>query len=365
MKTLNIHGIFTNAVIYATDNVENAIDDYAIAQIQQLCDFEAAEGNVIRVMPDVHPGKGCVVGLTMRLLNDKVMPNLVGVDIGCGVLVTALADYREDFTKLDNVIAEKVPSGFAVHRDEREYAALEELCCAKHMRLSRARMSLGTLGGGNHFVEVAQGRSGQRYLIVHSGSRHLGKEVCEWYLKLGRRNDVPYELTYLTGDLREQYLHDMHIVQAFAQANRFEIARAIIKGMEWGRTDSWESIHNYIDFDESVPVLRKGAIAAGDGKRVVIPSNMRDGSIIGVGKGNPEWNWSAPHGSGRVSSRNKVRQTHTLSEFKKTMNGIFSTCVSEETLDEAPFAYRAQEDILGVLGETVEVRDILRPVYNF
>ena len=365
MQEIRLSGKFADAIIYTVDDSSIAIDQYALAQIQQLCDFEASEGNVIRVMPDVHPGKACVIGLTMTLTTDKVMPNLVGVDIGCGVYVAKLGRFSHDFAKLDKVIATSVPSGFSIHSKEVEYGALDDLCCAKHVQLDMARRSLGTLGGGNHFCEIARGCDEEHFLIIHTGSRHLGKEVCEWYLKNGRKQNVPYELTWLAGNLREEYLQDIKIVQAFASTNRAHIAKAITKGMKWTIEDAWESIHNYIDFSQTKPVLRKGAISALNGERVIIPVNMRDGSIVGIGKGNAAWNWSAPHGSGRISSRAKTKELFTLPAFKESMQGIYSSCVCKDTLDEAPFAYRAQADIVGALHDTVDVSDILRPVYNF
>ena len=365
MKTLDLHGKFTDAVIYTVDSDDVAIEGYALAQIQQLCDLEACAGNAVRVMPDVHPGKGCVIGLTMTLRSDKVMPNLVGVDIGCGVSCARLGKYAPNFPKLDRVVAERVPSGFAVHARPQAFEGLEELCCARHVQLERALRSLGTLGGGNHFLEVAEDREGQAFLVVHTGSRHLGMEVCEWYLRQGRRPDVPYELTWIDGDLREQYLHDMQIVQRFASASRERIVQAVARGMKWRVESAFESVHNYIDFARDIPILRKGAISAAEGEPVIVPANMRDGSLVGIGRGNPAWNWSAPHGSGRIGSRSKAQASFTLSDFKKAMNGIYSSCISRDTLDEAPFAYRAQADIAEALRDAVEVRDVLRPVYNF
>ncbi len=365
MKTLDLHGKFTDAVIYTVDSEDVAIEGYALAQIQQLCDLEACAGNAVRVMPDVHPGKGCVIGLTMTLRSDKVMPNLVGVDIGCGVSCARLGKYAPNFPKLDRVVAERVPSGFAVHARPQAFEGLEELCCARHVQLERALRSLGTLGGGNHFLEVAEDREGQAFLVVHTGSRHLGMEVCEWYLRQGRRPDVSYELTWIDGDLREQYLHDMQIVQRFASASRERIIQAVARGMKWRVESAFESVHNYIDFARDIPILRKGAISAAKGEPVIVPANMRDGSLVGIGRGNPAWNWSAPHGSGRIGSRTKAQTSFTLSDFKKAMNGIYSSCISRDTLDEAPFAYRAQADIAEALRDAVEVRDVLRPVYNF
>ena len=365
MQVKEIHGQFADALVYTVDNPNVAIDEYAVAQIRQICDCPAMEGNRIRVMPDVHPGNGCVIGLTMTLVSDKVMPNLVGVDIGCGVSILRLERFSPEFPRLDRLIAEKVPSGFAIHERPVDCGELEDLCCLKHVQVDKARKSLGTLGGGNHFVEIACGGDGAHYLIIHTGSRHLGKEVCECYLRQGRRTDVPYELTWLAGDLREQYLHDMRVVQHFATANRERIARVILRGMKWEAVTAWECAHNYIDFSGSTPILRKGSISAALGERVIIPVNMRDGSIVGLGKGNPEWNWSAPHGSGRISTRTQTREQHTLTEFKKAMQGIHASCISKNTLDEAPFAYRTREDLAASLGDCVDITDILRPVYNF
>lgn len=364
MQKISIHGKFANATIYTVDNKDVAIEEYALAQVKNICDFEAIKGNKICVMPDVHAGQGCVIGLTMALSSDKVLPNLVGVDIGCGVLVAKLSTFSTDFAKLDTVIRENVPSGFAVHEKEKDYSPISNLACAKHVQLNRARQSLGTLGGGNHFCELACGEDGH-YLVIHTGSRHLGKEVCEWYLRQGRKKGVPYELTWLEGDLREEYLNDIEIVQDFAHANRLSIAQAIIKGMKWKISEMWESVHNYIDFSRKVPILRKGAISASLRENVIIPTNMRDGSLIGVGKGNAAWNFSAPHGAGRIASRKAIQERFTLSQFKEAMQGIYSSCISKGTLDEAPFAYRSEEDIRNALSETVEIRQILRPLYNY
>lgn len=365
MQEKHIHGRCAEAIVYTVDNADVAVDDYALAQIRHLCDMEVVSGNTIRVMPDVHPGKGCVIGLTMTLASEAVMPHLVGVDIGCGVSVSRLDRFAPAFRKLDKLLADKVPSGFGIHAKPQAFEGLETLCCARHVQLDRARKSLGTLGGGNHFCEVASDDMGQHYLVIHTGSRHLGKEVCEWYLSQGRRQGVPYEDTWLEGDLREQYLHDMQIVQDFATANRQRIAAVITKGMKWGVADAWESVHNFIDTSGNIPLLRKGAISAAAGERVIIPSNMREGSILGVGKGNAAWNWSAPHGTGRVSSRAQTREQGTLTAFRKSMEGIWCTCISRETLDEAPFAYRAQADMREALRETVDVQTVVRPVYNF
>ena len=365
MNIKYISGKYATATIYLINDKRYDIDKYALEQITQLCNLEANKDNVIRVMPDVHPGNGCVIGLTMTLKAESVLPNLVGTDIGCGVSVTALDNYTPDFTRLDSIMASKIPSGFAVHRKIQPYDEIEKLCCAKHVQLDRARKSLGTLGQGNHFCEVARGNDDRYYLIIHSGSRRLGKEVCEWYLKQGRQTGVPHELTWISGDLRDQYLHDMQIVQRFASANRQRIADILLKGMKWKACAYWESVHNYIDFSRSIPILRKGAISSAEGQPVIIPGNMRDGSLIGVGKGNAAWNWSAPHGTGRIATRESVRNQVTLPAFKKAMLGIHSACISRGTLDESPFAYRQLTDIAEAIVDTVDIQDFLRPVYNF
>ena len=373
MQTIRIQGLHAEAVIYTVDDPETAVEDYALAQIRQLCDLEAAEGSVIRVMPDVHPGKGCVIGLTMTV-TDKIMPNLVGVDIGCGVLAVGLGEGGLDFDKLDRVIAEKVPAGFARHKETRQYDDLDRLHCLRHVRRDAVLASLGTLGGGNHFIEVAvnsQNPDEEPYLLIHSGSRSLGIDVCAHYLRRGQEElkarglDVPFELTWLEGSLKDDYLEDMAVAQAYAAENRRCIAEAIARGMRWKPSGMFESVHNFVDADAPTPVVRKGAIAAYEGRPVVIPSNMRDGSVIGRGRGNPDWNHSAPHGSGRTASRSRAKEMATLAEFRKAMEGIHSPSVCRETLDEAPWAYRAQADVLEALRDTVEVTKMLRPVYNF
>lgn len=368
MNTLKINGQYANANIYTTDNPETAVDQYAVAQVQQLCNFPAAEGSTIRVMPDFHPGKGSVVGLTMTV-HDKVMPNLVGVDIGCGVSAHKIEKFRPEFERLDKMIRERVPSGFAIHKKPVEKfkdLQMEKLRCAKHVDLDRASCSLGTLGSGNHFIEVNQGEDGSYWLVIHSGSRHLGLQICNWYLQSGakalkeRNLEVPYELTWLEGDLMADYLHDMQLATAFAAANREAMCQAIFSAMGWKIGEEVQSTHNYISENK---ILRKGAIAADT--RCIIPINMRDGVIIGMGKNNPDWNHSAPHGAGRICSRTQAKERFTLTEFKKSMEGIYSTSVHKRTLDEAPFAYRALDDIKEAIHETVTVEQILKPVYNF
>lgn len=370
MQTIDIQGRYTTARIYATDDPETGIDQYAVAQVRQLCDSPAAEGSTIRVMPDFHPGKGCVIGLTMSIAG-KVVPNLVGVDIGCGVLAAKIGNCKPDFKKLDRTIREKVPAGFRINdKPHHDFAAsrLDELVCAKHIDLDRAAKSLGSLGGGNHFIELASNGEGETWLVVHSGSRHAGLEVCNWYARLAQEGlkakgikDVPYELSWLEGQQKDDYLHDMFIMSDFASLNRETMIRAIMRGMKWEIADTVESVHNYIAEDN---VIRKGAIRAGK-DRLIIPVNMRDGSILGTGKANPDWNNSAPHGAGRICSRNKIKGMVTLPQFKAAMDGIWSSSINKDTIDESPFAYRDLADIQAAVQDTVEVEQIIRPVYSF
>lgn len=365
---LEVKGKYTDAVIH-TKNVE----DYAIAQIRQLCDQEAMAGCKVRVMPDVHPGKVGPIGFTCTV-GDKVMPAVVGIDIGCGMTMSKIKRGKLEFQKLDTVIRDGVPSGFSSRRQTHRFADefdFSLLCCKSHVNQERAKYSLGTLGGGNHFIELDQNEKKETAIIIHTGSRHLGKEVAEYYLNAGRKIlqnkgiDVAYELTYLEGQLRDDYLHDMDIVQSFAEENRRAILDVIAKGMKWKIEDEVSVIHNYIDFGTEVPILRKGAISAKKDEMVIIPINMRDGVIIGKGLGNPDWNDSAPHGAGRIMSREQVKNSHTVAEFKKAMKGIYSTSIDKGTLDEAPFAYRGMDDILPYLQETVDVEEIWKPIYNY
>ena len=373
---LTIYGKYTNAVVHTVKNEEYAIEDYARAQLQMICDHPSSEGSKIRVMPDVHPGKVGTVGLTMTVGN-SILPSLVGVDIGCGMTLAKIKAKNIEFQQLDTVIRDNVPSGCRIREKEHKYADridLEELRCYKSINARKAIRSIGTLGGGNHFIEVDKDEEGNFFLIIHSGSRHLGMEVADYYLRTGQKENqmkkqggfASYEMTCLSGTLMEDYLHDLEIMQEFAKINREAMVESIVKGMKWKVEDGFTCIHNYVDFsDPSVPVLRKGAISAKDGEKVIMPINMRDGVILGTGIGNPDWNESAPHGSGRVFRRTDVDSHYTVSEFKKTMKGIYSSCISKDTLDEAPFAYRTLEDIQGVIGETVRIDKILKPVYNF
>jgi RNA-splicing ligase RtcB len=371
MKTIT--GAATSAIIFNTNSVKNSIDDYALAQLQNLCDNPVFNGCQIRVMPDVHPGKVGTIGFTSTL-GSRVMPNIIGVDIGCGMTLARVKGKVREFQKLDSVIRENIPSAFSIRQEVHHKAMdfeLSELCCYKHVQEKKALLSLGTLGGGNHFIEVDSDDEGNSYLVIHSGSRHLGQEVTTYYLQEGQRVlqnsgiEIPYELTYLEGELMEQYLHDLAVVQRFAALNREIILSEICKGMKWKVQESFSCIHNYVDFESDIPMIRKGAISADKGEAVIIPINMRDGIILGTGLGNTEWNCSAPHGAGRIMKREDVKANFTVSSFKREMKGIYSSCINKETLDEAPFAYRGIDEIKEVICDTVTIDKVIQPIYNF
>ncbi len=363
MKTVT--GIYTEAKIFTDD-----IEAYAEAQVKMICDNEVATGSTICMMPDIHPGKIAPIGLSMTV-TDKVIPQLLGVDIGCGMACVKLNKNNVEFQKLDRVVRENIPSGFSI-RKMPHYMAEEffydELHCIRHVNRQKAERSLGTLGGGNHFIELDKGADGFLYLVVHTGSRHLGEEVAEYYTKLAADNlkkqgkEVPYYMSYLEGDDKDAYLEDVQVIQQYAEWNRQIIVREILKGMKWKAVEQFSVSHNYLD---DAGILRKGAISARSGEKVIIPANMKDGIILGIGKGNAEWNFSAPHGSGRRWKREDVKNRYTVSEFKKEMAGIYSSCVGADTLDEAPFAYRSITEIAERIKDTVEVTEILEPVYNF
>lgn len=390
-----------------TKNVEQE----AVDQIELLLAQDAFKDCKVRIMPDVHAGKGCVIGFTADL-GEKVIPNIVGVDIGCGMLCVSLGQTDIDFEKLDNVIRSYVPSGRDVH-DGRiiRFEELQDLKCYRELRdTKRLEKSIGTLGGGNHFIEVDVSEDGYKYLVIHTGSRNLGKQVAAYYQNLayelmcgkddlydrqgkliadykaaGRKSEIesaikelrrnfravtpklPKDLCYLEGKYREQYLHDMRICQKFAYMNRVMIAQIICNHMGWGvdadMPDFFECIHNYIDHDSNI--VRKGAISAKLGEKVLIPINMRDGCIIGTGKGNEDWNQSAPHGAGRVMSRTKAKELVSLEEFEKSMDGIYTTSVNQSTIDESPMAYKTLDEIVENIKDTVDVLAIIKPVYNF
>ena len=368
-----IEGAYASAKVFTINNAAYDLEPYAEAQLKMLCDNEAAKGSKIRVMPDVHPGKVGTIGLTMTV-GERILPNLVGVDIGCGVTVAKLKQKKVEYQKLDTVIRDNVPAGFAVRKKPHRYAAKfdsDALYCASSIRKEKAALSLGTLGGGNHFIELDTDTEGNLYVVIHSGSRHLGKEVTEYYLNEGQKQlkakglEVPYELTWLEGDLKEQYLHDLQIVQDFAVLNREAILDELAGGMKWKVQEAFSCIHNYVDEKGEKPILRKGAISAKTGEMVMIPINMRDGLILGTGKGNEEWNHSAPHGAGRILRRDSVKNQYTVSQYKAEMKGIHSVSIGANILDEAPFAYRKLNEIADVIEETVTIQQVIRPVYNF
>lgn len=397
---LEIKGKVNTAVCYA-----KVIEDEAIEQIRRMCDYPMTEGAKIRIMPDVHAGKGCTIGTTMTIVG-KAVPNVVGVDIGCGMYTVNLGKTEIDFEKLDEA-CHFIPSGRNVWDGRRERFDLTELRCYRSLQKTKwLERSLGTLGGGNHFIEVDEAQDGVKYLIIHSGSRNLGKQVAELYQKLavdlnkgigsylekreeiirtykeqGRRDEIqdalnllrwdkenieptiPADLCFLYDKYLEDYLHDVVICQNFARRNREKMAEIILEKTKMTAHESFHTIHNYIDTEEMI--LRKGAIAAHEGEKVLIPINMRDGSVLAVGKGNPEWNYSAPHGAGRLMSRTKAKNELSLDEYKKEMAGVYTTSVNEHTLDEAPMAYKSLEDIIDVIRESVDVIDVMKPIYNF
>lgn len=363
MKT--VKGTYAEAKIF-TDDVEA----YAEAQVKMICANEVAEGSKICLMPDIHPGKIAPVGLSMTV-TDKIIPQLLGVDIGCGMTCVRLNKNKAEFQKLDKVIRENIPAGFAVRKGPHHMAeefSYEGLHCIRHINRDKADRSLGTLGGGNHFIELDKGSDGSMYLVVHTGSRHLGEEVADYYTKLAndrlkeQGRDIPWYMSWLEGDDKTAYMEDVRIISRYAEWNRQIIVKEILKGMKWKAEEQFSAAHNYLD-DHGI--LRKGSVSAENGEKVIIPANMKDGIILGIGKGNEEWNYSAPHGSGRRFKREDVKKQHTVSEFKKEMKGIYSSCVGPETLDEAPFAYRSMEEIAEQIRDTVEITEILKPVYNF
>lgn len=392
---IEVKGQYTDAVIYTNNPQEGAI-----MQIEELVNQSFMQGAKVRIMPDYHAGKGCVIGTTIAL-NDRVVPNLVGVDVGCGVLVSEIGKGKIDFNKLDETIRQFVPSGNAIHENADKANAKEmysnEAFIARGLQDDYTNRSLGTLGGGNHFIELAQDDMGMHYLLIHTGSRYVGAKVASWHQKrafeslqhedlMGKINQlkeqgrhqeiqamiqafklenpvVPKDLAYLEGNLFTDYIADMKLAQQFARDNRKLIAQIIAEYMKWDFSAQFDSVHNYIDTDSMI--LRKGAVRAAKGEQLVIPMNMRDGSLICVGKGNAEWNESAPHGAGRIYSRTAALKNLSMDDFTKTMSGIWTTSVSEETLDEAPMAYKPMQEIVEQIGETVDIQKHVMPVYNF
>lgn len=392
---IEINGRFTNARIFAQTALQTAID-----QIQELTDQAFMAGTKVRIMPDYHAGKGCVIGTTIQL-QDRVVPNLVGIDVGCGVFVAQLDVTTVDFAQLDAIIRTYVPSGQDIHKEvspSRHFVEFEgKQFRASGLKDDYTNLSLGTLGGGNHFIELAKDEENQHYLLIHTGSRYVGAKVANWHQKRAyenlRREDltekiealkqqgrqqeiqsmiqaykeqtpfVPKDLSYLEGEAFHDYIHDMKIAQQFARMNRWTIAETIAKLMDWHFTDTFDTIHNYIDTETMT--LRKGAVRANKDEKLVIPMNMRDGSLICIGKGNAEWNYSAPHGAGRMFSRRAAKKALNMADFKETMQGIWTTSVNEETLDEAPMAYKPMTEITSAIGETVDIVKVIKPVYNF
>ena len=395
-----IKGKINTAICYAT-----VVEEEAIEQIRRMCDYEFTEGSKIRIMPDVHAGKGCTIGTTMTVAG-KAVPNVVGVDIGCGMYTVELGKAAVDFEKFDEA-AHYVPSGMNIWEGRTERFDLESLRCYRELKNTKwLERSLGTLGGGNHFIEIDEAVDGTKYLVIHSGSRNLGKQVAEIYQQLaidlhkgigeylemreelirtmkeqGRRDeiqkaldqlkwekfhgepDMPADLCYLSGKYLDDYLHDVEICQRFARRNREKMAEILLERSGMTGSNAFHTIHNYIDTEEMI--LRKGAIAAHKGEKVLIPINMRDGSVLAIGKGNPEWNYSAPHGAGRVLFRTMAKKSLSLEEYRETMKGVYTTSVNESTLDEAPMAYKSLADIIDVIKESVDVIDVMKPVYNF
>lgn len=393
-----IQGKVASAIAYAS-----VIEQEAVDQIRRMCDYDCTAGSTIRIMPDVHSGKGCTIGTTMTI-RDKAVPNVVGVDIGCGMYTLHLNEAAVDFPRFDEA-AHFIPSGMHVWEGRRESFDLEALRCFRALKdTRRLQRSLGTLGGGNHFIEIDRATDGGLYLIIHTGSRNLGKQVAEYYQQLavelnqgredyfkkrdaliaeykaaGRRGEiqaalkelrwnekpltVPEDLGYVYGTYLEDYLHDVEICQQFARRNREMIAEILLSRSGLSGGEAFHTVHNYIDTREMI--LRKGAIAAHKGEKVLIPINMRDGSVLAIGRGNPDWNYSAPHGAGRLMSRNTARQTLDMAAYENAMQGIYTTSVNPATLDEAPMAYKSLEDIIGVIQDSVDVVDVMKPVYNF
>ena len=362
-----IKGTYTNALIY-TDTIEAS----AVGQIQALCDQPFAAGSKIRIMPDVHTGKGCTIGTTMTV-GDYVVPNLVGVDIGCGMDVVLLKEKRINLPALDSFISKNIPHGRDVREKPHRNSGridLSELECFGKIDTRRALESIGTLGGGNHFIEVDRDEEGKLYLVIHTGSRNLGVQVAEYYQRLAYENvggkeqsEIPFELAYLSGENREKYLHDMAIMQRYAALNRQTIRDCILDGLKLHKTDFFTTVHNYIDLEYGI--LRKGAVSAREGERLLIPLNMRDGGLICIGRGNDDWNQSAPHGAGRLYSRSQAESSFTLSAFKQSMEGIYSSTVNQDTLDECPMAYKDSQSIISAIGDTVRIEKQIRPIYNF
>ena len=397
---IEIIGQFNTAKCFAS-----TLEDGAREQIKQVCDIEAFKSSKIRIMPDVHAGKGCTIGTTMTII-DKIVPSMVGVDIGCGMYTVYLGNIDIDFEKIDEA-AHFIPCGREVWEGRIESFDLTGLRCYRSLKHApRLERSLGTLGGGNHFIEIDVDDNGGKYLVIHSGSRNLGTQVAEYYQQLaidlnagkedyfrrreeiirtykeqGRKCEIqatikalekeynakqptlPYDLCFLYGSFMEDYLHDVDICQRFAEKSREMMAKIILEKCGWTPVDAFQTIHNYVDVNEMI--LRKGSVSAKAGEKLLIPINMRDGSLICVGKGNEDWNFSAPHGAGRLMSRSAAFERLTMEEYEREMAGIYSTCVLPDTLDESPMAYKSMDEIVGNIEPTAEIICKIKPIYNF
>lgn len=402
---IELRGKYGSALIF-TDELEDGSKN----QILELLNQDFIEGSKVRIMPDVHQGMGCVIGFTANM-GDKLIPNIVGVDIGCGMLTVRLGDIEVDFSKLDKIINNKIPGGFKIHNEIKyPFEKLKDLYCYRDLKnTKRIQRSIGTLGGGNHFIELGEDSKTEKYLIIHSGSRNLGKQVADYYQKIaidhcsgleeyyyerdriiesyreeGRNKEInkvlrelkkkykpvdlkyPKNLCYLSGKYKDMYLHDMRICQEYASLNRKIMANIILESkfdQSIEDFEHFETVHNYIDFRDNI--VRKGAISANKDELVLIPINMRDGSLLARGKGNSNWNNSAPHGAGRLMSRNQAHEELSMADFKKSMKGIYSSSIRENTLDESPFAYKSIDDILEHTEDTLEIIDRIKPLYNF
>ena len=394
-----INGRYNQAIVYAS-----SAEPKATEQIKTVCDMEIYRDSKIRIMPDVHAGAGCTIGTTMTL-HGAVTPNMVGVDIGCGMETVMIREKEIDLEKLDRLIREKIPAGMNVrtsgHPNADQTHVFDLKCMNRLEHLEKELKAIGTLGGGNHFIEIDRDEEGNLYLVIHSGSRHLGKEVAEIYQDLAYRqtngitreqiqkkindlksqgrqseieatilemknsivNDIPKELSYVTDELFENYIHDMKIMQEFAMINRRTMSEIILEGMGLTEVERFTTVHNYIDTENMI--LRKGSVSAQKGEKLLIPINMRDGSLICIGKGNPDWNCSAPHGAGRLMSRSEAMKTLSVEDFTKQMEGIYTTTANARTLDESPMAYKDMKDIIENIGPTAEIVRIIKPIYNF
>lgn len=361
-------GKFNTAKVFA-----NSADKKSISQVINLLNQPFVENQKIRLMPDIHPGTSCTIGMTMTI-EDKIVPDLVGADIGCGVNVVYLDCNEVDLKKLDEVIRKKVPFGYAINEIPHKFMNdinLTDLDCYFNLEYgAQGNFALGSLGGGNHFIELEKTNNNELILVVHSGSRRMGQEVCEYYQKQAwiefkRKYHTSYQsdFIYCEGKLFEKYIHDMEIMQEYAFLNRKAIIETILTNMGLDYTDSFTTVHNYVDLDKMI--LRKGAVSALKNEKLIIPINMSQGSLICKGKGNSDWNYSAPHGAGRLLSRSQAKATISLDEFQKSMDGIYTTSISKNTLSESPMVYKPIESILDNIGDTVEILDIAKPIYNF